>query len=296
VFYRGVNFTAERGAPYGSDASLDLLRQLPALGVNAIALVPYGFSRPGSTDIRFNLAWERDEGIARVTAEAKKLNLAVMLKPQIWGPGFTGDISFPDPSPWFESYGKMNVHYASLAQSTGADVYCVGNEFGKLSIHEQAWRRIIAAARQHFRGKLTYAAAQGPEFEGLRFGDAVDFIGLNNYYPLPDSLNASLVSAKVETIHRRFGRPIVFTECGFSSLVAPHRQPWDETPREISLDAQAQCYEATLKTFYRAPWIAGFYWWKVGTNGFGGPTDGSHTPWGKPALNVLSRWYRSGLR
>jgi hypothetical protein len=296
MFYRGVNFTAERGAPYGSDASAEQLRRLPPLGVDSIALVPYGFSRPGSTDIRFNLALERDDGIRRLADAAHELKMSVMLKPQIWGPGFTGDIEFADPQPWFDSYARMAEHYARLAESIRAELFCAGNEFGKLSIHEAQWRRIIAIARGVYRGRLTYAAVQGPEFETLRFGDALDCIGLNNYYPLPDSLSFALVAAKVETVHRRFRKPVIFTECGYSSLVAPHRAPWDETPRELSMDDQARCYESLLKSFYGTPWVCGFYFWKLGTNGFGGPQDGSHTPWGKPAMDVLSRWYRTSLR
>ena len=31
-------------------------------------------------------------------------------------------------------------------------------------------------------------------------------------------------------------------------------------------------------------------------NGFGGPEDGSHTPWGKPAMDVVARWYLRGGR
>ncbi len=296
MFCRGVNFTAERGAPYGSEASIEQLRRLPAHGIDSIALVPYGFSRAGSADIRFNLAWERDDGIRRVADAAHELKMTVMLKPQIWGPGFTGEIEFLNPQPWFESYARMVEHYARLATTIGADLFCVGNEFGKLSVHEAAWRRMIAVARNNYAGPITYAAAQGPEFEALRFGDALDCLGLNNYYPLPDSLSLALVAAKVETVHRRFRKPVLFTECGYSSLVAPHRAPWDESPRELSPGDQARCYEAFLEAFYRTPWVCGFYFWKVGTNGYGGVEDGSHTPWGKPAMGVLSRWYGTRFR
>jgi hypothetical protein len=34
------------------------------------------------------------------------------------------------------------------------------------------------------------------------------------------------------------------------------------------------------------------YWWKVGSNGFGGPKDRSHTPWRKPAMEVVRKWYQ----
>ena len=144
---------------------------------------------------------------------------------------------------------------------------------------------------------VLYAAVQGEEFENLRFWDAVDYIGLNNYYPLPDSLDCSGVIAKVEGIQKRFGKPLIFTEAGYSSLTAPHKEPWDDrAPREISLEAQARCYEALCKAVYRKPWFQGVYWWKVGTNGFGGAQDRSHTPWNKPAWQVVSRWYRTGGR
>jgi len=41
-FHRGVNFTAEYPASYGTLASLEMLARLPGEGVNAVALVPYG--------------------------------------------------------------------------------------------------------------------------------------------------------------------------------------------------------------------------------------------------------------
>ena len=143
-----------------------------------------------------------------------------------------------------------------------------------------------------YPGPLVYAANAGEEFENLRFWDALDYIGLDNYNSLPDDLNASAIVDKIEAVHRRYQRPVIFTEVGFSSLEAPHRQPWDETPRRLSTEEQARCYEAVFQAFYRKPWFQGMYWWKVGSNGYGGSQDGTHTPWGKPAMDVVSRWYR----
>ena len=65
---------------------------------------------------------------------------------------------------------------------------------------------------------------------------------------------------------------------------------------QISLDEQKRCYEAVLQAFYKKPWFQGIYWWKIGSNGFGGPADGSHTPWRKPAMDVVKRWYLNGGR
>jgi len=296
-FQKGVNFTAEWPETYGSNGALHTLARLPGYGVNAIALVPFGFMRQGSTEVRLGGSWESDSGIEQVAAFAHSLGIRVMLKPQIWvRPGYPGDLKFvseAERGTWFAGYQRFLEHYAGLANRIHADLLCVGVEFARLTRHEAQWRRLIARARELYPGPLVYAANAGEEFENLRFWDALDYIGLDNYYSLPDDLNVSAIVEKVEEVHRRYRRPVIFTEVGFSSLAAPQRQPWDETPRRLSTEEQARCYEVVFQAFYRKPWFQGMYWWKVGSNGYGGTQDGTHTPWGKPAMEVVSRWYRN---
>lgn len=299
-FQKGVNFTAEFPAGYKADYAAKMLDELKAYGVNAIALVPYGMSRKGDPSIRFGGGMERAEAIEEVTRLAHERGFKVMHKPQIWvGRGFPGDIEFPvsaERARWFANYGEFVEFYAALAERSRADIFCIGTEFGKMTAYEKEWRALIARARPIYKGPLVYAAVQGPEFETIRFWDALDYIGLNNYYPLPDDLSTAAVVAKVEAVQRKFRKPVIFPEAGFASLTAPHRAPWDETRRELSMQDQARCYEALLNAFYKKPWFQGVYWWKVGTNGFGGPADGSHTPWRKPAMEVVGKWYRSPAR
>ncbi|MFN0170772.1 MAG: glycoside hydrolase family 113 [Bryobacteraceae bacterium] len=299
-FQKGVNFTAEGPTGYSPRESAAMLDHLARNGVNSIALVPYGFTPAGQPAVRFGNAWERDEDIRAVTALAHQRGIKVMLKPQVWlHRGWPADIHFDaagDRRLWFDSYVRFLEHYAKLAAQSHADLLCVGTEFGRMSRYEDEWRRIIRRARELYSGPLVYAAVQGPEFEGIRFWDALDYIGLNNYYPLPDNFDLEPIVQKVEAVQSRFQRPVIFTEAGFASLKAPHRAPWDESPRDLSVEDQARCYEAVLKAFYGKPWFSGVYWWKVGTNGFGGPEDGSHTPWGKPAMEVIARWYTQGGR
>jgi hypothetical protein len=292
---KGVNFTAEGRGGYGGEATVATLQELPEFGVNSIALVPYGMTRRGSAAIRFG-GMERDEDIVRIAGQARGLGLKVMLKPHIWVPGaFIGDLDFASNSEreaWFVQYRAFIEHYARLAVRIRADLFCIGTELSKLSAYEAEWRRIIRDVRKIFPGALTYAAVQGPEFESLRFWDALDYIGLNNYYPLPDDLSTAAMVAKVEAVQKRFRKPVIFPEAGFASLEAPHKEPWDETRRKLSMEDQARCYEAIFKAFWSKPWFKGIYWWKVGTNGFGGTEDGSHTPWRKPAMEVVRRWYK----
>jgi hypothetical protein len=295
-FQKGVNFTAERGG-YNAAQAPKVLFDLRTYGVNSIAFVPYGFTRRGTMTVRFPGRMESDESIEALAGEARRLGLKVMLKPQIWtNGGFPGDLDYADAgerAQWFASYGDFIDHYAKLAARISADIFCVGTEFGKLSVHEREWRALIKRARSHYRGALVYAAIQGPEFENLKFWDALDYIGLNNYYPLPDNLATDEIVRKVEAVHRKYKKPVIFPEAGFASLEAPHRAPWDETRRKLSPEDQARAYEAVFRGFYNKPWFYGVYWWKVGSDGSGGPNDGSHTPWGKPAMDIIAKWYKS---
>ena len=303
-FQRGVNFTAEFPGGYSSPAAREMVRKLPAYGVDAIALVPYAFM-PDSSSPRVIIPSRRDslegeDGIKELAAAAHQLGMKVLLKPQIWLRGsYPGDITFPSDAAakaWFEEYARFIDHEAGVAAAIHADLFCVGVEFGKLVRYDAEWRKLIAHTRLRYNGKLVYAANSGPEFESLGFWDVLDYIGLNEYYPLPDDLSAAAIVRKVETVQRRFHKPVIFTEAGFSSSEAPQRAPWDETPGKLALRDQARCYDAVLRAFYKQPWFHGVYWWKVGSNGFGGLEDGSHTPWGKPAMEVLRRWYLHGGR
>ena len=300
-FQHGVNFTAEEPAGYDPQSALRLLDRLKSYGVDAIALVPYGFADWREPVVRFGgSSMERTEDIEALTALAHQRGMRVLLKPQLWTRGgFPGNLEFADPrrrARWFDEYRRYLEYYAAAAARMHADLFSVGVELGKMTPYEAEWRALIARARELYAGPLVYSATQGPEFETIRFWDALDYIGLNEYYPLPDNLSTAGLVHTVETVQKKFARPVIFTEAGFSSYADPNRAPWDETPRSLALADQARCYEAVFKAFYAKPWFQGVYWWKVGTDGFGGPADGSHTPWGKPAMDVVKQWYVRGGR
>jgi hypothetical protein len=296
-FFKGVNFTAERPAPYDSDAALETLRKLPNFGINAVALVPYAGARLGSPELHFPMGMERDEGIRRISEAAHEAGLRVVLKPQVWyRGGYPGEHDLETDEQldaFFSRYGELVVHYARLAEETHADLFCIGVEFAKLTRHEERWRELIRMARTHYSGPLTYAANFGEEFESVAFWDALDYIGLDNYYPLPDDLSTAASAKRIEPVHQRFGNPVIFTEVGFSSYEGTHKRPWEDEPGgPYSDEAQAAGYEASFRGFHDNPWLAGMFWWKVGTNGRSQQgRSGAHAPWDKPAMDVLKDWY-----
>jgi hypothetical protein len=298
-FQKGVSISAEGWGGYESESARQMLQALHNDGVNSIALVPYGFGPRGRPEVRLNTgagSWESDEGIEEMSRVAHALGMKVMLKPGIWvgGGGYAGELEFnsaAERAEWFESYGRFVEHYARLATRVHADLFCVGGEFVKLTPYEAGWRKLIARARELYPGPLVYAANFGGEFESIKFWDALDDIGLQEYYPLPEDLNADEIERKVEAVEQKYQRPVIFTEVGFASGQHANRAPWEDGHGAPALELQARCYEAIFKTFYDRPWFEGMYWWKVGTNGFGGPDDTSLTPWEKPAMQVVKRWY-----
>src|SRR5260370_36208037 len=74
-FQKGVNFTAEGRTGYSPASVVGMLDQLHADGVNAIALVPYGFSNKTEPVIRFGGGWEREGWIEGGTSLAHERRL-----------------------------------------------------------------------------------------------------------------------------------------------------------------------------------------------------------------------------
>jgi hypothetical protein len=277
-----------------------MLRELPGYGINSIALVPYGFADRRRVRIFFEDQLTGAVGITRLVQQAHRQAMRVLLKPQLWlEDGYAGSLrpaTAAQAEAWFAQYEPFLLYYGRLAQATRCDLLCVGVELAGLTPYAEQWRRLIRSVRQTYSGPLLYGANPGADFEQLQFWDALDYVGLDEYYALPDNLDGSALVAKFEAVWRRAQRPVIFTEAGFASSLNCNRQPWDDSSNVTALEAQARCYEAIFRAFYHLPWIAGMYWWKVGSNGFGSLRDTSHTPWHKPAMDVVAKWYLHGGR
>lgn len=305
-FLRGISFSHEVGGHYGygSDTAREQLARIQALGANAVAVVPYAFTRaPAETTLRYRGVDETDERVAQTIRQAHKLGLKVMLKPQIWTRGvFTGHIVFAndkDFALWFEDYRRWMLHHAQLAELERVDLLVIGTELGGLTRHQAAWRGLIRDVRRVYSGPLTYAANWADDFEVMPFWDELDFLGLNMYYPLagpgekPRASSPRLreLREKLAGMARRHRKPILFTEVGYAASAAAAVEPWKEDNAPLDPAMQARCYEVVFRAFYREPWLAGLFWWKWPSHGKGDPQDESFSPLGKPAFEVLKGWY-----
>jgi hypothetical protein len=312
---RGVCFVA--GPPVAESSFLPLRKN----GVEWISQTPFGYLR--STDspriqmaTRGDIYWgETDEGLAATTRLARKLGIRTILKPHLWvgtwrDAGWSGDIRMRDEQDWkawFGSYRDFLLHYAKLAEENGMEALAVGTELqGTTLEHEMEWRAMLGEVRKVYRGKITYAANWDREFEALPFWDALDFAGVQAYFPLTDQKKATVSAllsgwephlARLGRVAARTRRRIVFTEIGYRSAEGAAVQPWLwRTEDRPDPEEQARCYEAMFRAAWNQPWFGGLFVWKwfpdrdtrrsVG--------DGSFTPQGKPAEQVLGRWYTAG--
>jgi hypothetical protein len=317
---RGVNWVAADSA-----ASSDMQPLLRA-HITWIAQTPFGWQADAAQpEIRLHTGsrnggrggyWgEGDAGLIYTAQQARKHGINTLLKPHLWlrnGGTWPGDIqmnSTKDWQLWFASYSLFILHYAQLAEEHQMEALCIGTELGHASVgHEAEWRKLIRQIRGVYHGPLTYAANWSGEFEQIRFWDALDFIGIQAYFPLSNTTSpnkAALLAAwqeplrRIEAVQKRYRKPVIFTEVGYKTTPDAAMEPWawpDRMAVVTSIDETTQrvCYEALFETFWTRPWLRGMFIWKWYP---GLQPDGSarrhldFTPQHKPAEQVLTEWY-----
>ncbi len=315
--HRGVSWVAVPRVVTSEDFD-----SLVATGANWIVQTPFGWqARHDTPELRLitegPVFWgETDEGLEVTTRLARERGLTTLLKPHVWlqrpEPGtWHADISMSNPDEWrawWDDYRTFILHYARLAERLGAGGFCVGTELlGPVRHDPGEWRRLIADVREVFSGELTYAANWYAEFEEVPFWDALDYIGIQAYFPLADGNRPSVEELKaawrphleaIERVQRRFGKPVLFTEVGYRSAPGAARDPWSwpehlphDTPADLEI--QERAYRAFFEVFWDRPWFAGAYVWKWYPGNHEDLSENNDfTPQGKPAGKVLAEWYR----
>jgi len=271
------------GSPpgYGSPASDAALSALRDLGAGAAAIVPYTAmpapDRPVSLLRRRHPGGSQsDATVSHALRRAHTLGMNVMLKPQISGDvEWPGAIEMPTDAAWdrfFDHYADWMLHYALMAERYDVEVLTVGTELVEATRHHEAeWRRLVERVRAVYDGAVVYAANWGDEAERLSFGDALDAVGVDSYYPLsadPDATDddllagAETVGGRLQDVAERTGRPVLLTEVGFpnteAAWVQPHRKRED---RPESPTDQARATRA-LATALADTSIRGAFWWR----------------------------------
>ena len=289
------------------------LKPITTVNADWIAITPYGFSRRNSPKVVFNHPnqwWgERVDGTIKTISYAQSMGLKIMLKPHIWvmGDGWAGEFELSDEAQWQiweSSYSDYILRFASIADSMNIDMLCIGTEYKKVvQKRPEFWSKLIKNVKKRYTGKLTYAA-NWDNFETVTFWDELDFIGIDAYFPLCDSITPNVDILKqnwektansLRRYSERNNKQILFTEYGYRSMNRCAGGHWelDQQDLQPNMVAQMNALEALYETFWDKDWMAGGFIWKWYANHdfAGGQNDSHYTPQNKPAQAIIKKWY-----
>ena len=320
--FAGFGFPSWSNGDYASQEALISLTSLKATGANSVSITPTSYiSDVFSSDFHATSGTESDANVRAEILRAQSMGLDVILKPHVDsldGAAFRGDFAPADVDAWFTGYKALVLRYATMAAETGVKTFCIGCEYDSLSgaAYRQAWIGIIDAVRAIYNGTITYAATSDAA-KDLSFWDKVDLIGVNAYYSMSSTATGTVEEYKtawtsvpqnpweaqstggkspIDFLHDlslRYDKTVLITEVGYRSLdgAAIHPGLWN-TEGAVDLQEQASLYEALLQTFatYGGDWFAGIQLWNWDVVP-GQDLNTGFSPQGKPALNVITRWF-----
>lgn len=305
--FKGISYTSYTKDGYCSPESDQKIKNLNTIGANWISLIiTYYQNDLTSNEIEMypNLTKDficLDHAVKEIRKNPKQ---KVLLKPHIDVPGsvFWRGYFAPSNIPlWFQSYKRVIVTCAVMAEWIGAEMFCIGTELVSLTKPEYAayWKNIIAEIRKVYSGKLIYAA-NFEELAQITFWEELDVIGVEAYFtlttkknPTPMELLAGWknVTGKVFDVLPKTNKPVIFTEVGFRSIDGANIDPEDWSINGIiDLQEQADCYEATILSLLTDPRISGLFFWSWSLESDTKKID--YTPEGKPAEKVMTDWFK----
>lgn len=299
-FIQGMTISCQTwGWEWGTDGFGEELDALQALGVNWIAIHPYGGLRAdGSISYREFDGQESDQDAApawltRPIREAKARGMGIMIKPHIayWGSPFSwrGEITFDDAevdARFWASYRQWILDLASACSE--ADAFIVGTEL-ELQLHRDAeWRELIRDVRGVTDANLSYCT-NWDSFERVPFWDALDAIGVQAYFPVqPSHVGPGEVPAardiraawepwleRLRKTSEAAGKSVFFGELGYDNVESAAERPWEGVSRSRPSSekgdlVQERCLNVAFEVMEaNKDWLRGAFLWKwfVGSAG-----------------------------
>jgi hypothetical protein len=241
--FNGMVYTSWSLSDYSSPVSDASLQALAAMSVDTIELlVTWYQDQISSTSIAPGSYSPTDASLVHAIQTASSLGMRVILKPHVdcacgtWrgeiGTQFTSEAEW---SAWFQSYTAYIVAMAQLSQQNGVALFNIGTELTATTNRTSDWLNVIAAVRSVFTGPLTYGANWGEEPLQIQFWSALDYIGIDAYYPLatvPDPAYSVIVAnwapiiAVMADLASYWNRSIIFTEIGYRSYALAAVEPF----------------------------------------------------------------------
>lgn len=306
------------GRGYGSEPFAETLDEVRAMGGNWISLTVFGRVwdlKSESIDLSFEAPFrETRDHVRRSVQMAHARGLRVFLVPHLWveSRGWRAEL---DPGSdeawarWAKSYRHFVGAWAEVAEESGVDLFACGVELRSWVTTQRAasFLPVIRDVRAKYSGPITYAANWDDVDDTAILGE-LDVIGINAFYPLHwenDATTEQLraggerVAMQVKDLIRRYERPVVFTEFGYTARKDTAIRPWlwPEELGEVKLDqaAQAEAYAALLAGMADVPGFAGEFVWRMYADvaDLSQEPDWGFSPWGKSSERVLRDAFRA---
>ncbi len=307
-FQRGMNLACWGKDCFRSSELHGSLLRLHDNGARWISVVFTVYQNtPADSDLQLPAEAEMAAGLGQPIRMAQAHGFRITLKPHVdvRDGAWRGNIRPHDTRRWFERYTAFIATLARLADDWQIPQLVVGTELVGISSRDAEWRQLIREVRRVYSGKLLYAASWN-EYEAVSFWDALDYIGVNAFFPLTNRRDPELIDllagweywlSRLSAWQRRVGKPVIFTEIGYTGRDGTTMHPYRyDTTAELDLQEQADAYRAALQTFPKIDWLTGAYWWYWPVRFAEHAGMESYVPYAKPAETVLRQAWQEDRR
>jgi len=302
---KGISFVATNFVIDSSN-----ITPLKKVRCNWIAQMPFAFCQLNSSQVTYSVAsqwWgETDAGVIKTTALCKEQNIKTMLKPQLWiNNSYTGAFCLSNEQAWRKweiNYTKYILHFAHLADSLNIEMFCIGTELKFVVQNRPAYfNYLIDTIRSFYAGKLIYAA-NWDDYQDVPFWGALDYIGIDSYFPLSSATTPSveeLVKAwqkkisELEHFKTPLNKDVIFAEIGYKSVDQCAYEPWNPSSTTLNIQAQSNSLQAFFEAFANKTWFKGAFIWKWYPNhqSSGGLNDRDYTHQNKPSESIIRKCF-----
>lgn len=274
------------GVGYGSAAYGRTLEECAKMGARWVAITPFGrvFDVSGrGVDPTFERPFsENREDVRRAIDMAHARGLSVMLVPHLWVESGEWRAKI-DPgtdagwAAWVKSYGAFVRSWAEVAEQSKVDLFSAGVELRSwvTTARAPSFAALVRELRTVFHGPITYSA-NWDDVEHTTILAELDVIGINAFYPLADKDGALFetlleggerVRQRVHALAESWGKPVLFTEIGYTTRPDPAVRPWEwpDAMKNVRIDerAQADAYRALIAPLLEEPFFMGFFVWRL---------------------------------
>ncbi len=199
----------------------------------------------------------------------------------------------PKWSVWFRAYTDFQLHYASIAQESGCEMFIAGCEMVQSEHREEEWRALIRDIRSVYSGHVTYNTDKYQE-DNVTWWDCVDSISSSGYYPV-DDWEAQL--DRIGKVAAKYNKPFFFGEVGCRSVKNAFLTPNDWTMQgKEAPDEQARWYKTMFEAVSKRDFVRGMFLWDWGLKLYpqkDAEKDKSYSFYAKPAEKVIRDFYEN---